>query len=98
MSKETIRCPDNEDNKYRENNEVQSTMVTTVIVTFEWNALLNLSGEAVTKTFSSLDTELMLQILGQSTRTMTIWMIRGEGVGDIPGVRGVQGVCRFCAT
>ena len=31
MSKETIRCPDNKDNKYRENNEVQSTMVTTVM-------------------------------------------------------------------
>ena len=30
MSKETIRRPDNKDNKYRENNEVQSTMVTTV--------------------------------------------------------------------
>ena len=29
MSKETIRRPDNKDNKYRENNEVQSTMVTT---------------------------------------------------------------------
>ena len=31
MSKETIRHPDNKDNKYRENNEVQSTMVTTVL-------------------------------------------------------------------
>ena len=31
---------------------------------------------------------------------MTVWVIRGdEGVGDIPGVQGVQGgVCRFCAT
>ena len=29
MSKETIKRPDNKDNKYRENNEVQSTMVTT---------------------------------------------------------------------
>jgi hypothetical protein len=30
---------------------------------------------------------------------MTVGMIRGDkGVGDIPGVRGVQGVCRFCAT
>ena len=28
MSKETIRRPDNKDNKYRENNEVQSTIVT----------------------------------------------------------------------
>ena len=31
MSKETIKCPDNRDNKYRENNEVQSTMVITVM-------------------------------------------------------------------
>ena len=31
MPKETIRCPSNKDNKYRENNEVQSTMVTTVM-------------------------------------------------------------------
>ena len=29
--KETIKRPDNKDNKYRENNEVQSTMVTTVM-------------------------------------------------------------------
>ena len=29
--KETIRRPDNKDNKYRENNEVQSTMVATVM-------------------------------------------------------------------
>ena len=36
--------------------------------------------------------ELLLQVLGQSTRAMAIWVIRGdEGVGDIPGVRGVQG-------
>ena len=68
-------------------------------VTFEWNVLLNLSGWAVTKMFSSLMMELLLQILSQSTRAMTVWMIRGdEGIGDIPGVRGVQGVCRFCAT
>ena len=37
-------------------------------------------------------TELLLQVLGQSTRAMTVWMIHGDkGVGDIPGVRGVQG-------
>ena len=42
--------------------------------------------------------ELLLQILGQSARVVTIWVIRGdEGMGDIPGVQGVQGVCRFCA-
>ena len=32
MSKEIIRRPDNKDNKHRENNEVQSTIVMTVIV------------------------------------------------------------------
>ena len=36
--------------------------------------------------------ELLLQVLGKSTCTVTIRVIRGdEGVGDIPGVRGVQG-------
>ena len=34
MSKETIRHPDNKDNKYRENNEVHSTMVTTVMTVY----------------------------------------------------------------
>ena len=34
------------------------------LVTFEWNILLDLSGEAATKTFSSLVTELLLQVLG----------------------------------
>ena len=30
---------------------------------------------------------------------MAIRVIRGdEGVGDFPGVLGVQGVCMFCAT
>ena len=66
---------------------------------FEWNVLLDLSGWAATKTLSSLMTELLLQILSQSTRAMTVWVIHGdEGVGDIPGILGVQGVCRFCAT
>ena len=56
-------------------------------VMFEWNVLLNLSGEAATKMFSSLMTELLLQVLGQSTRAMTVWMIcDDEGVGDIPGI------------
>ena len=58
-----------------------------MIVTFEWNVLLDLSGGAATKMFSSLMTKLQLQILSESTRTLTIGMIRGdEGVGDIPGV------------
>ena len=59
---------------------------------FEWNVQLDLSGEAATKTLSSLKTELLLQVLSKSTRMLTIWVIRGdEGVGDIPGVQGVQG-------
>ena len=63
-----------------------------VCVTFEWNVLLDLSGKAATKTFSSLVTELLLQILSQSTRAVTVWMIHDdEGVGDVPGVQGVQG-------
>ena len=32
-------------------------------VTFEWNVLLDLSGEAATKTFSLLKVELLLQVL-----------------------------------
>ena len=61
-------------------------------VTFEWNVLLNLSGKVATKTFCSLMAKLLLQVLGESARTMAIRMICGdEGVGDIPGIRGVQG-------
>ena len=59
---------------------------------FELNARLDLSGEATTKSLSPLGTELMLQVLSESTWTMRVWVIRGdEGVGDIPGVRGVSG-------
>ena len=68
-------------------------------VMFEWNVLLDLSGEAATKMLSSLKVELLLQVLSESTWTVTVWVICGdEGVGDFPGIRGVQGVCRFCAT
>ena len=36
--------------------------------------------------------ELLLQVLSESTRTVTVWVIRGdEGVGDIPGVQGGSG-------
>ena len=50
------------------------------------------SGKATTKSLGSLGTELVLQVLSESTRTMRIWVIRGdEGVGDIPGVRGGSG-------
>ena len=60
-----------------------------VSVTFELNALLNLSWQATTKSLSPLRTKLVLQVLSESTRVMAIWVIRGdEGVGDIPGVRG----------
>ena len=56
-------------------------------VTFELNVRLDLSGMATTKSLSSLEAELMLQVLGESTRIVRIWVIRGdEGVGDIPGV------------
>ena len=61
-------------------------------VTFGLNVRLDLSRKATTKLLCPLCTKLVLQVLGESTRAMTIRMIRGdEGVGDIPGVRGVQG-------
>ena len=63
------------------------------------NVLLNLSGGAATKMLCLLMTELLLQVLGQSTRAMAVQVICGDkGMGDIPGIQGVQGVCRFCAT
>ena len=71
---------------------IPNTLCTSFTVTFKLNVLLDLSWRAVTKTFSLLMTELALQVLGQSTGAMTIRVIRGdEGVGDISGVRGVQG-------
>ena len=85
--------------KYSSSIFVLANIFACLCVTFEWNVLLDLSREAATKTFSSLKMELLLQVLGQRTRAMTVWMIRGdEGMGDIPGIQGVQGVCRFCAT
>ena len=46
----------------------------------------------MTKPLRLLQTKLLLQVLGESTWTVTIRVIRGdEGVGDIPGVRGVSG-------
>ena len=64
----------------------------TLFVTFELNVRLDLSREATTKSLSSLGMELVLQILGESTRTMRVRVIRDdEGVGDIPGVRGGSG-------
>ena len=36
--------------------------------------------------------ELLLQVLSESARALTVWVIHGDkGVGDIPGVQGVQG-------
>ena len=36
--------------------------------------------------------EFLLQVLGESTWTMAVRVIRGdEGVGDIPGIRGGSG-------
>ena len=58
-------------------------------VMFKWNILLDLSGWAATKTLSLLMMELLLQVLGESTWTVAVRVIRGdEGVGDIPGVQG----------
>ena len=62
-------------------------MVRAPSVTFELNVQLDLSGEATTKSLSSLRTELVLQILSEHAWTVRIRVIRGdEGVGDIPGV------------
>ena len=44
-------------------------------------------------------TELLLQVLCQSTRAVAIWVIRGdEGVGDTQAYEVFRGVCRFCTT
>ena len=69
-------------------------------VTFGLNVRLDLSGKATTKSLCSLGAELILEILGESTWVLIIWMIRGdEGVGDIPGVRGgSRESLKFCAT
>ena len=62
------------------------------VVTFKLNALLDLSWQATTKSLSSLRTKSVLQVLGESTRTLSVRMIRGdEGMGDIPGVQGGSG-------
>ena len=68
-------------------------------VTFGLNVWLDLSWEATTESLRLLKAKPMLQVLSESTWTLTIGVIRGdEGVGDIPGVRGgFRGACRFCA-
>ena len=36
--------------------------------------------------------KLLLKILSEGTRTVAVWVIRGdEGVGDIPGIQGGSG-------
>ena len=47
---------------------------------------------ATTPSFGSLYLKLALQILGESRGIVVVWMVQGcEGVGDVPGVQGVQG-------
>ena len=46
----------------------------------------------MTPSFGTLHLKLALQVLSESSGIVGIWMVQGcEGVGDIPGVRGVQG-------
>ena len=62
---------------------------------FKLNARLNLSGQATNKSLSLLRMELVLQVLGESTGAVTVWVIHGDGgVGDIPGIRGGSGGVR----
>ena len=47
---------------------------------------------ATTSSLGTLYLKLALQVLCESRWIGRIWMVQGcEGVGDIPGVRGVQG-------
>ena len=46
-------------------------------VTFEWNTLLDLSGVAATKTLGMLQTQLLSEVLGESTRALSVRMICG---------------------
>ena len=63
-----------------------------LVVTFKLNARLDLSGEATTKPLRSLCTKPLFEILSESTRTLAVRVIRGDGgVGVIPGVRGGSG-------
>ena len=61
-------------------------------VTFGLNVRLDLSGQATTESLRALGTKFLLKILGEGTRTVAIWVIRGdEGVGAFPGVQGGSG-------
>ena len=47
---------------------------------------------ATTPLFGTLRSKLALQVLSEDGWIVSVWMVQGcEGVGDIPGVRGVQG-------
>ena len=61
-------------------------------ITFGLNVRLDLSRKATTKSLGSLSAQLLFEVLGESTWTMAVWVIRGdEGMGVIPGVRGGSG-------
>ena len=46
----------------------------------------------MTKSFSMFSFKLSLEVLGESTRTGAVWIIRvDKGVGDIPGIQGGSG-------
>ena len=46
----------------------------------------------MTSMLCTLYLKLTLQILCESCRFMGVWMVQGyKGVGDIPGIQGVQG-------
>ena len=51
----------------------------------------------MTSTLCTLYLELTLQVLCESRWFISVRVVQGcEGVGDIPGVRGVQGgICMF---
>ena len=70
-----------------------------IVVTFGLNVRLDLSRKATTKSLRSLGAKLLLKILGESTWTMAVRVIHGDGgVGDIPGIQGGSGESqRFCA-
>ena len=66
-----------------------------IVVTFGLNVRLDLSRKATTKSLGSLSAQLLFEVLGESTWTVAVWVIRGDGgVGDIPGVQGGSGESR----
>ena len=54
-------------------------------VMFKLNVRLDLSRQAMTKSLCPLQTKLLLQVLGESTQTVAIWVICGvRGCGRYP--------------